>query len=49
MDDRHNISGNADWDRRRIFWIVFIVTISFMAYGLFQGNVFETYHNGSTL
>jgi hypothetical protein len=32
-----------------VFWSIFVVAITLMAYGFYLGNPFETYHNGSTL
>ena len=38
-------AGPKPW----VFWSMVVAAAVFMAYGLYLGNPFETYHNGSTL
>jgi hypothetical protein len=42
----------ADQGQRQssaIFFVLLLIFVALMGYGLYLGNVFETYHNGSNL
>ena len=48
-DDPEKCEAMESRLKKRIFLAALILAIAFMAYGTYLGNVFETYHNGSTL
>jgi len=50
QSDQHKHGEVTDEGRKkRTFIFVLALAIAFMAYGLYLGNVFETYNNASTL
>ena len=44
MDTRDSVGA-----KRSVFAVLLVVVLGMMLYGALLGNVFETYHNASTL